>query len=80
MNLKKRFLKKDEVNFSDEQALERIAELQEAFKNNDSILVHEEDSLFMEFLLKKYIQQMEFKDNVRIVLMLILLALAIVIC
>ena len=80
MNLEKRFLKKDEVNFSDEQALERIAELQEAFKENDSILVHEEDSLFMEFLLKKYIQQMEFKDNVRIVLMLILLALAIVIC
>ena len=80
MNLKKRFLKKDEVNFSDEQALERIAELQEVFKENESILVNEGDSLFMEFLLKKYIQQMEFRDNIRIVLMLILLALVIVLC
>ena len=80
MNLKKRFFKKDEVNFSDEQALERIAELQEAFKENESILVNEGDSLFMEFLLKKYIQQMEFRDNIRIVLMLILLALVIVLC
>lgn len=69
-----------EKKIKEMEMLNKLDELKGAFETYDTIVVLEEDKKFMDQVIKWSIKQMEFRDNIRIVLMLILLALVIVIC
>lgn len=69
-----------EKKIKEMEMLNKLDELKGAFETYDTIVVLEEDKEFMDQVIKWSIKQMEFRDNIRIVLMLILLALTIVIC
>lgn len=69
-----------EKKIKEMEMLNKLDELKGAFETYDTIVVLEEDKELMNQVIKWSIKQMEFRDNVRIVLMLILLALVIVIC
>ena len=62
------------------EMLDKLDELKGAFETYDTIIVLDEDKELMDQVIKWSIKQMEFRDNIRIVLMLILLALVIVLC
>lgn len=69
-----------EKKIKEMEMLNKLDELKGAFETYDTIVVLEEDKEFMDQVIKWSIKQMEFRDNIRIVLMLILLALVIVLC
>lgn len=69
-----------EKKIKEMEMLNKLDELKGAFETYDTIVVLDEDKELMDQVIKWSIKQMEFRDNIRIVLMLILLALAIVIC
>lgn len=69
-----------EKKIKEMEMLNKLDELKRAFETYDTIVVLDEDKELMDQVIKWSIKQMEFRDNVRIVLMLILLALVIVIC
>lgn len=69
-----------EKKIKEMEMLDKLDELKGAFETYDTIIVLDEDKELMDQVIKWSIKQMEFRDNIRIVLMLILLALVIVIC
>lgn len=69
-----------EKKIKEMEMLDKLDELKGAFETYDTIIVLDEDKELMDQVIKWSIKQMEFRDNIRIVLMLILLALTIVIC
>ncbi|MFR5747049.1 MAG: hypothetical protein ACLUEA_06080 [Romboutsia timonensis] len=69
-----------EKKIKEMEMLDKLDELKGAFETYDTIIVLDEDKELMDQVIKWSIKQMEFRDNIRIVLMLILLALVIVLC
>ena len=69
-----------EKKIKEMEMLDKLDELKGAFETYDTIIVLDEDKELMDQVIKWSIKQMEFRDNIRIVLMLILLALVIVFC
>ena len=69
-----------EKKIKEMEMLDKLDELKEAFETYDTIIVLDEDKDLMDQVINWSIKQMEFRDNIRIVLMLILLALVIVLC
>ena len=69
-----------EKKIKEMEMLDKLDELKGAFESYDTIIVLDEDKELMDHVIKWSIKQMEFRDNIRIVLMLILLALVIVLC
>lgn len=69
-----------EKKIKEMEMLNKLDELKGAFETYDTIIVLDEDKELMDQVIKWSIKQMEFRDNIRIVLVLILLALVIVLC
>ena len=69
-----------EKKIKEMEMLDKLDELKGAFETYDTIIVLDEDKELMDQVIKWSIKQMEFRDNIRRVLMLILLALVIVLC